>query len=484
MIARKSWLRSRKRQHRARSPGGWRSCSSAPFLICISPAPCSPTQASRIRPSTRCRSRPSPLLPALDLIFSFIAAEANRSSLVHLLRSPQWRFAEIEADGASTRRAGRRARRAAARAEVPRRLGTPRRPRRTRGRRATVNRARSTPPRSSRVASPGDCAPPSPRRARSRRCAAAASSLGAVRGAARVHPRPRTSARCRRPVGGAASPHPGGSPRRARVAGCGVRAPRRCADDDRSAVRARSGGGSTARRLRPSPALPRIHRKDPRACSCSTRRRLPYADVDELRLVGLVEPDWPERARRSIFYPANLLSQLGWPNESDRLAAARARFHDLLRLPRERVSVSTFTLEDDAIVAPSPLLEEVDPSGLAIERPEAPGVRVGVRARGADWRRAADGGIESRRRARRVAGAPSGAIAGRGRGFPWLRRVRARRPSTRSATWSAISNARSSTSRRACCTLDEEREDESGLSPQERGPAAPRSLRDVLQALA
>ena len=76
-----------------------------------------------------------------------------------------------------------------------------------------------------------------------------------------------------------------------------------------------------------------------------------YADVDEVRLVGLVEQDWPERVRRSIFYPVSLLAQLGWPNETDRLASARARFQDLLRLPGRRVSVSTFTLEDDAIVA-------------------------------------------------------------------------------------------------------------------------------------
>jgi hypothetical protein len=93
-----------------------------------------------------------------------------------------------------------------------------------------------------------------------------------------------------------------------------------------------------------------------------------YADVDELRIAGLVEPDWPERHGRSIFYPTSLLSQLGWPAEADRTAAARARFHDLLRLARSRVSVSTFTLEDDAIVPPSAFLEDVSASGLALER--------------------------------------------------------------------------------------------------------------------
>jgi hypothetical protein len=92
--------------------------------------------------------------------------------------------------------------------------------------------------------------------------------------------------------------------------------------------------------------------------------------VDDLRIVGLVDSDWPERTRRSIFYPAWLLTQLGWPNESDRRAAARARFNDLVRLPRRRISVSTFTLEADAIVSPSPMLEEIEHSGLVIERVE------------------------------------------------------------------------------------------------------------------
>jgi len=94
----------------------------------------------------------------------------------------------------------------------------------------------------------------------------------------------------------------------------------------------------------------------------------PYADVDEIRIVGLSEADWPEPGPRSIFYPQSLLAQLGWPGDQDRFAAARARFHDLLRLPRRRVSLSAFTLEDDAIVSPSALLEDVDAAGLPLER--------------------------------------------------------------------------------------------------------------------
>ena len=97
-------------------------------------------------------------------------------------------------------------------------------------------------------------------------------------------------------------------------------------------------------------------------------RAAAYADVDEIRIVGLIESDWPERGGRSIFYPQSLLAELGWPGDQDRLAAGRAQFQDLLRLPRLRVSLSTFTLEEDAIVSPSSLLEEVDAAALPIER--------------------------------------------------------------------------------------------------------------------
>jgi RecB family exonuclease len=97
-----------------------------------------------------------------------------------------------------------------------------------------------------------------------------------------------------------------------------------------------------------------------------------YADVDEVRLVGLAESDWPERPRRSIFYPSSLLIPLGWPADADRLAGARARFLDLLLLATRRVSASTFTLEDDAIVTPSFFLELLASAGLPVERTPTP----------------------------------------------------------------------------------------------------------------
>lgn len=96
-----------------------------------------------------------------------------------------------------------------------------------------------------------------------------------------------------------------------------------------------------------------------------------FGAFDELRIVGLIERDWPPRAGRNVFYPVSLLAQLGWPAEAERLAAARAAFRDLLRLPRRRLSLSAPSLEDDALVAPSTFLEELEAAGLPIERPPA-----------------------------------------------------------------------------------------------------------------
>jgi RecB family exonuclease len=92
-----------------------------------------------------------------------------------------------------------------------------------------------------------------------------------------------------------------------------------------------------------------------------------YGRFDDVHIVGLVEGEWPERFRRNLFYSPFLLSRLGWPDDRVRLAAARASFADLLRLAARRVTVSTFLLEDDSLVDGSALLGDVASADL---RPE------------------------------------------------------------------------------------------------------------------
>ena len=59
------------------------------------------------------------------------------------------------------------------------------------------------------------------------------------------------------------------------------------------------------------------------------------------------------------------------------MPAARAAFIDLLASAAVRTSVSSFTLEDDSILAGSPFLEEIDAVGLPLERwPSPPPARV------------------------------------------------------------------------------------------------------------
>jgi RecB family exonuclease len=95
-----------------------------------------------------------------------------------------------------------------------------------------------------------------------------------------------------------------------------------------------------------------------------------FGDFDHLTLVGLIEGEWPERRRRNIFYAPSVLASLGWPSEHDRRSGATASFLDLIQSPSSLVTLSTFTLDDEAIVEPSTLIEDV--SGLALSRVESP----------------------------------------------------------------------------------------------------------------
>ena len=96
-----------------------------------------------------------------------------------------------------------------------------------------------------------------------------------------------------------------------------------------------------------------------------------YGEFDEVFLVGLVEGEWPQRASKSIFYPASLLSQLDWPDSRVMLAGERAAFQDLMGLARRSVRLSTFELENDSIIGPSVFLEDADRLGFRTVVPPA-----------------------------------------------------------------------------------------------------------------
>ena len=89
-----------------------------------------------------------------------------------------------------------------------------------------------------------------------------------------------------------------------------------------------------------------------------------YGEFDDIAVVGLVEREWPEQPRPGIFYSSGMLKVLGWPSEKDRRGAADARFFDLLASPSRQVTVSTFTLDDDALVMRSAQLDEIPRAGL------------------------------------------------------------------------------------------------------------------------
>ena len=101
-------------------------------------------------------------------------------------------------------------------------------------------------------------------------------------------------------------------------------------------------------------------------------RAAPFGRFREVFIVGLVDGEWPARSARSVFYPAAVLGSLGWPSERDRFRAARARFADLVRLARERVTLSAFALEDDAQVTPSVFLEDLAGREPVVLREPAP----------------------------------------------------------------------------------------------------------------
>jgi RecB family exonuclease len=97
-----------------------------------------------------------------------------------------------------------------------------------------------------------------------------------------------------------------------------------------------------------------------------------YGEFDDVQIVGLIEGEWPERTRRNVLYPSSLLTLLEalpavpdpTARERDALKVARAQFRDLVFSAAERVRLSAFSLEHDAVVEPSVLLDDVTAFGL------------------------------------------------------------------------------------------------------------------------
>lgn len=92
-----------------------------------------------------------------------------------------------------------------------------------------------------------------------------------------------------------------------------------------------------------------------------------FADLDEVQILGLVEGEWPERARRNVFYPRSLIAPLepsrperiALDEERDHVRASRAMFRDLVGLAKARTRVSTFALESESVVEPSTFIEDL-----------------------------------------------------------------------------------------------------------------------------
>jgi RecB family exonuclease len=100
-----------------------------------------------------------------------------------------------------------------------------------------------------------------------------------------------------------------------------------------------------------------------------------YGAFDEVQLVGLINGEWPEPTQRTVFYPASLMALLEPADrafeigrrEREVVEGARAAFRDLLGLATRRLRLSTFLLEQDAIVESSMLLDEIAGANLTTE---------------------------------------------------------------------------------------------------------------------
>ena len=417
---------------------------------------CSPTRACRIRRSTRCRSPPS---RTRRCSISCWRSRAPAARARPRSRCCGRTLLQFEVDGAPGRPARRRgARRRPGRAARHRRSATRTPPRSTAffgrdGRAGSIERERARAARRRRAAAVARrrCTPF--RDGRSRVGAGRAPSSAFLR-ASRAR---RSGRRClaRSPPARAR-----GRARRARRVwptrfGATTTSARdaeelvgRDSSRDRSAARSRRGAAATG-----------VHLVDAVAAR--------FGEFDHVHLVGLVETDWPERPRRSIFYTSGLLKALGWPQEPDQMRAQQAAFRDLLRLAaRDDRRCTRSSSRATPSSALSPMVDARAGSagdrgdraiGRAVLFADELLTRDGVPPTALD----ADDG--------RVAGAASPAPAARRRRPIAASSTRSRRRPIASAASIATSIVRSSTSRRACCGCPRNATRVSGLTPLERG---------------
>jgi RecB family exonuclease len=154
-----------------------------------------------------------------------------------------------------------------------------------------------------------------------------------------------------------------------------------------------------------------------------------FGDFDDVQLLGMIDGEWPEPYRRNVLYPSSLLAQLEplpmnpdpGRRERDALNAARAAFKDLMHLPRTRVRVSNFLLENDAVVEPSILLDEIETLRLTRETAAEPAIRVfHAEALSLEPRKAEVLGDMARRWAAARMDADVDAARFRGEAGPWM----------------------------------------------------------------
>ena len=274
-----------------------------------------------------------PFAAALDLVFEFVESGFTRGTLVALLRSPHFLFGETALDGDAISRLDREL-------SESRYLG---------------GLERLTALAASRPRNPDDGAG----------AALKVASAAAARLAPLLDPGP-ASSQCRVLIeflDAHACPIADEDPqaprrRRARAAVCNTLDALAAAHEahDEAAMRIADVSASTRRWIGEQTFLPEPLDTGVQLIDDQAAR---FGDFDDMAVVGLVEGEWPDRARRNIFYPSSLLASLGWPSEKDRRSAAESRFLDLLGAASRRVTASTITLDEDALVEVSAFADEI-----------------------------------------------------------------------------------------------------------------------------